>query len=64
MKLSAVSTVSLALAVACSCSKTPTENTSTRHVIKTVAPEKIEQIKKAVESSVTPTLAEGLNIKL
>src|ERR1044071_8552333 len=63
MRISAASTICIALTIATSCSKTPTENQS-RHVIKTVAPEKIEQIKKAVESTVTPTLAEGLNIKL
>jgi quinoprotein glucose dehydrogenase len=49
--------------IASGCSTTPTENTS-RHIIKTVAPEKIDQIKKTVEATVTPTLAEGLNIKL
>ncbi|MEJ0033592.1 MAG: HEAT repeat domain-containing protein [Bacteroidota bacterium] len=52
------------LVVLFGCSKAPTENKTTRHIIKTVAPEKIDQMKKAVEAQVTPTLAEGVNIKL
>ena len=55
--------VAVLLLIAGGCSKT-TENKTSRHIIKTVAPEKIDQMKKAIEASVTPTLAEGLNIKL
>ncbi|MEI9921600.1 MAG: HEAT repeat domain-containing protein [Bacteroidota bacterium] len=54
----------LVLVVLAGCSKAPEENKTSRHIIKTVAPEKIDQMKKAVEAQVTPTLAEGLNIKL
>jgi len=52
-----------ALIVAAGCSEKPAE-LSQRKIIKTVAPEKIEQMRKSVESQVTPTLAEGLTLKL
>lgn len=51
----------LILAVGCSA---PPESKNQRKIIKTVAPEKLDQMKKTVESQVTPTLAEGLTLKL
>lgn len=54
---------SILLLIIFSCSEKPAEIKS-RRLIKTVAPEKLGQMKKTIEGQVTPTLAEGLNIKL
>lgn len=50
-------------AFAAGCSKQPPEIPS-RKIIKTVAPEKLDQMRKTIESQVTPILAEGLTLKL
>ena len=55
--------VCFALIFAYGCSTAPTENKG-KQVIKTVAPEKLEQMRTTIEAQVTPTLAEGLNIRL
>lgn len=52
------------LALVAGCSKQTEEKSESQKKIKTVAPEKIEQMRKAVESQVTPTLADGLTLKL
>ncbi len=52
------------LIAAVSCSEKPSELPGSRKLIKTVAPEKLEQMRKTVEGQVTPILAEGLTLKL
>jgi putative heme-binding domain-containing protein len=55
--------LAISVLVVASCAEKPAENKS-RKIIKTIAPEKLEQMRRSVESQVTPILAEGLTLRL